>query len=206
MQPGKAGTANHLRSHSQRGVSLVELLVVCAIIAIASAIVVLTIQSSLESGRANDAQQLVLNQLRQARQQALGDRMIYIVTFQAPGTILVQQKSQAGTVQISQTQLPHDIQFLCVNGIPITATTVPDGFGAGVVPIDFKQANGGGGTAVYFYPDGSARDDQGRINDGIVYTARPNDLGSSRAVTLFGTTGRIKGWKLYIGATNNTWQ
>ncbi len=47
-----------------------------------------------------------------------------------------------------------------------------------------------------FMPDGSARDVNGNLNSGILYLARNGDLYSSRAVTLYGATGRIRGWRL----------
>jgi hypothetical protein len=92
--------------------------------------------------------------------------------------------------------LPVDTQFIVVPGIPTSVTTTPDGFGAGNKAIDFDMAIGGGGTQIYFQPDGRALDGINRLNDGVVYLAQPGDLYSSRAVTLYGSTGRAKGWVL----------
>jgi hypothetical protein len=36
----------------------------------------------------------------------------------------------------------------------------------------------------------------GLVNDGVIYVARPGDLSGARAITLLGTTGRIRGWRL----------
>jgi hypothetical protein len=55
---------------------------------------------------------------------------------------------------------------------------------------------------ISFYPDGSAHDLAGNLNNGVVYIARPGDLYSSRAITLTGATGRIRGWRLAGGAKN----
>jgi hypothetical protein len=30
----------------------------------------------------------------------------------------------------------------------------------------------------------------------VIYVARPNELTGARAITLLGTTGRIRGWRL----------
>jgi hypothetical protein len=54
---------------------------------------------------------------------------------------------------------------------------------------------------IYFQPDGSAQDANSNINNGVVYIARPGDLASSRAITLWGATGRLRGWRLYITGT-----
>ena len=78
--------------------------------------------------------------------------------------------------------------------------STPDGFGAGIVPIDFGQGLGGGGlNYVCFMPDGSSRDALGNFNSGIVYLSRTADpnVYNSRSVTVWGTTGRIRGWHIY---------
>ena len=66
------------------------------------------------------------------------------------------------------------------------------------LPSIFDQGVAGGGikNQVMFMPDGSAHDVNGNLNSGIVYVARNGDLFSSRAVTLYGATGRIRGWRL----------
>jgi hypothetical protein len=46
-----------------------------------------------------------------------------------------------------------------------------------------------------FLPDGSARDTVGNLNSGIVYMAG-QDVGSTRAITVWGASGRIRGWRL----------
>lgn len=68
------------------------------------------------------------------------------------------------------------MQFLVIPGIPTSATSTPDGFGSGNNAIDFDLGNGGGGTQVYFEPDGRALDAGNRLNNGVVYIAQPGDL------------------------------
>ena len=78
---------------------------------------------------------------------------------------------------------------------------VPDGFGTGQHAIDFSIDYGGQGTAIYFQPDGSAQDANGRINNGIMYLARTGEIYSTRAITLYGATGRTRGWRLLPNST-----
>jgi hypothetical protein len=93
-----------------------------------------------------------------------------------------------------------------IAGMPNGAATVPDGFGNATVAIDFDQGVAGAiKNQVLFMPDGSAHDVNGSWNSGIVYVARPGDLYSSRAVTLYGATGRIRGWRLLAGAGGPQW-
>ena len=64
---------------------------------------------------------------------------------------------------------------------------------------------------IMFMPDGSSQDTLGNYNSGVVYLTRPGDLYSSRAVSVFGTTGRVRGWRLLtnqcgsndVGASND---
>ncbi|MFZ0938410.1 MAG: hypothetical protein WAN63_03215, partial [Candidatus Sulfotelmatobacter sp.] len=64
----------------------------------------------------------------------------------------------------------------------------------------------GGASTVYFYPDGSARDINGNINNGLVYMGRPGSLMSCRAVTLWGATSRIRGWRLSQSGSVWSWR
>ena len=53
---------------------------------------------------------------------------------------------------------------------------------------------------IYFYPDGSAEDAIGNVNNGVVYVALAGNTGfinTSRAITLWGATGRLRGWHIY---------
>jgi hypothetical protein len=61
---------------------------------------------------------------------------------------------------------------------------------------------------VAFMPDGSARDTNslGNYNSGVVYLTNPADpIYSSRAVTVWGATGRIRGWRLENRAGSAVW-
>src|SRR5205823_5774884 len=122
-----------------------------------------------------------------------------------PNTITVSQNAllPTGTLLVSAT-IPASVQFDAEPGIPTTPTTAPttpDGFGTGKLALDFDQGvGGGGGTTIYFFPDGTAHDVNGFLNSGVLYLARPGNLYSSRAITLWGITGRIRGWRLYQNA------
>jgi type II secretory pathway pseudopilin PulG len=200
-------TASVQRSN-QVGFSLLEITIVATIVMAATAAAFLNILPSISSSRSNAGMELVLGELRRAHERAVDERRIYRVTFNAPNTIQV----DVGTVAVigatitdsapafqpaqPPLTLPGNLQFLVVPGIPTGALTTPDGFGAGNTAIDFDLGNGGGGTQVYFEPDGRALDAGNRLNNGVVYIAQPGSLFSSRAVSLYGSTGRTKGWTL----------
>jgi prepilin-type N-terminal cleavage/methylation domain-containing protein len=200
-----------LRSKSKgckvSGFSLIETVVVVAIISITLAMALVGIVPALNSSRSNSGMELVLGELRRAHERAIDERRIYRVTFVAPQTIQVdvgQVVAIGSTITGSSPAfvaaqppllLPASVQFLVIPGIPATTATAPDGLGSGAKAIDLDLANGGG-SQIYFQPDGRALDALNRLNDGVVYVAEPGNLYSSRAVSVFGSTGRAKSWFL----------
>jgi Tfp pilus assembly protein FimT len=184
-------------SKSQRGFSLTELLVTLAVLMTGGAVAVMNISGAVRGSHVETAYQNTLDQLRFARQVAIDKRTVCRVDFTAPGTISVTQAFADGTpVQIETITLPTDVQYTIVAGMPTPPTPTPDNIGTGRVAIDFDQVKSGGGTTIFFQPDGSALDAFGLVNDGVIYVARPGDLSGARAITLLGTTGRIRGWRL----------
>jgi len=147
--------------------------------------------------------------LRRARQLSVDQRKTYMDTFNHGGAPAVPDNItlnvlNAGAVGplISTTTLPPDVQFL-----QVAVGSTPDNFGTGAYPIDFNVNNGtGGSNVIYFKPDGGAYDNIGRVNNGVVYVTRPAEMGTSRAITLYGLTGRLRGWKLQKNLSAGTWQ
>jgi len=173
-------------------------MLVVAIGVIIGAMAVINIQTAVRASRVNTAYQTIMMSLRRARQGAVDERCLYVVTFTAPRTILLQKISGGVTTTIQTIDLPFDIQFRAEPGIPTNNAKTPDNFGSGANAIDFSINYGGAGTVVYFNPDGSATDSSSRINNGVVYMVRRGELTSARAVSVFGATGRIKGWKIVV--------
>jgi prepilin-type N-terminal cleavage/methylation domain-containing protein len=215
---------NSASGYGTRGFSLLEMMIVVALFLTVVAITFISLQPALSDARANQAFNYVLMQLRQARQRAVTERKQYIVCFGvaapngaltplgAPTAQSIQMfRWDAGTalssaVQISANSLPFDMLFQTVAGLPNTGATVPDGFGTGATAIDLDQGVAGGtNNQVMFMPDGSAHDTNGSSNSGIVYVGRNGDLYSSRAITLYGATGRIRGWHLVNTLGTPTW-
>lgn len=198
------------------GFSLTEMMIVLSVLLILSAFAVMSLQPTLQAEHVNNAYNTTLTSLRRAREAAAGDMRIYVVSFSGPvtgvnpngGTITVTQNSTSGAVLFTAT-LPSDVTFHVESGVPtspITAPTTPDGFGSAANTFDFNQGIGAaGGTTVYFYPDGSAHDINGNINNGVVYLGRPGYLNTCRAITIWGSTSRIRGWRLYQKGTTWSW-
>ena len=182
---------------SQAGVGLAEIVVTVAIVMAGGAVAIMNISGALRSSHVETAYQNTLDQMRFARQVAIDKRTVCRVDFSVPGTISVTQAFADGTpVQTETITLPPDVQFTIVPGMPTPPAATPDNIGNGTLAIDFDRVKAGGGTTIFFQPDGSALDAVGLPNDGVIYIARPNELSGARAITLLGTTGRIRGWRL----------
>jgi prepilin-type N-terminal cleavage/methylation domain-containing protein len=186
-----------MRSGRMRGFSLIELMSVVTIILIVSGVAIMGMQPALQYSRVNNAYNITLAAIRQTRDFAVGQRQQYSVTFSnaaVPNTITI---TQAGNGKVLATYtLPTDVTFTALAGIP-TGAKAPDGFGVAGA-ISFDQGVAGGATnAIYFMPDGSAQDVNGNLNNGVIYIARAGQLASSHAITVWGATGRLRGWRLY---------
>ena len=189
------------KGRTESGFSLVEALVVIAVILVMAATAIIQIAPTLKTAKSDTALQTALGQLRRYHEDAVDQRHIYRVSFLAPRTIQIDQMTyDSGGNQvftfISTIDLPTETQFLCVKGIPTTSSNLPDGLGDGQTAINFSLDYGGGGSTVFFQKDGRATDSAGRLNDGVIYIAQPGDLNSSKAITVLGATGRVKGWRL----------
>jgi len=205
-----------MRSPKDRGFSLLEMLVAMAIALTLAGITVMAFVPVMKTQAVTTAYNQTLMTIRRARDQAAGDMRTYVVTFTVPNTIVVQQSiSASGTCQIPPTGnvllttvLPTGITFHVEPGIPTSnsvAPTTPDQFGTGGYAVDFDEPNTPGTTTICFNPDGTATDALGNVNNGVVYLGRPGDLYSTRAITLWGSTGRIRGWRLYNVSGTNSW-
>lgn len=191
----------------RRGFSLLELLLVVAIIVIVGAMATLNVETTLKNSRVSTAYDLTLSELRKARQGAIDERCVYLVSFTAPRTIRTQRIRAGVTTEVNLVNMPTDIQFRAEPGIPNINSKTPDHFGTGRFAIDFSVDFGGAGTQIYFQPDGTAFDSLGRINNGVVYLVRPGEVRTAHAISVFGSTGRIRGWRIVVDSGGTTrWQ
>lgn len=185
------------KPHSRlgRGFTLTELLIVLAITVVLAAMAAFQIVAALRQAHISTAVETTVRELRSARERAIDTRTEYVVTFQVPGRIQTQSIAAGVLGPATFIDLPSDERFVIVPGVP-TVPKTPDGFGSGTTAIDFDLGNGGGGNVLFFYPDGTVLDAAGNLNNGVLYMARPGDLSSSRAITIWGATGRVKVWRL----------
>jgi len=215
-----------MASTKQRGFSLLELMITISISLIIGGITFMTMQPLLLQNHVNTAYEKTLMVLRNTRNLAITQGHQYQVNFfpvvgnpAAGGTPAYMQVQYQPPVvggiaqpiqQVMNYTLPPDVNFAAQAGIP-TANT-PDGFGAGLTAIDFESSAAPGVPLsppyVVFMPDGSAQDNNGNfIASGVVYITRPSgNMYTSKAITVWGATGRIRGWFLGQQAGGPIWE
>jgi prepilin-type N-terminal cleavage/methylation domain-containing protein len=205
----KMETRAHKRVGDDKGVSLVEMIIVMAIIMIVSAAAVMNISSALRVAAADSAAQLVVQEMRLARQYAISDRLVYRLTFNSPSGMTLEKQVTVTTTSSGVTTITTNYTTVSTDSVPSTVTFAKDtsapldydGFGDGTSPIYFN-----GGNVIYFQPDGAGRDANNKICNGVVYTEIAGQITSSRSITLWGSTGRIKSYKLYAGTGGWYWK
>jgi len=204
----RLATARLAKSGKARGFSLLELMIVIAIGLTMAGVTFMALMPLFKENHVDAAYDTTLSVIRNYRNQSITQSKRYILTFTAPGTITVQYWGvgvpvSPAPVTVATYTLPPDIQFAVQAGFPASG---PDTFGTGGTAIDFDQGMGlGSQNYVMFMPDGSSQDTLGNYNSGVLYLTRPGDMYSSRAVDVFGTTGRVRGWRLYKQGGINTW-
>lgn len=200
-----------MTSRKNRGFSLLELLVTIAIGLTMAGVTFIALMPLFKQSHVDQGYAQTISVIRSYRNQAVTQSDRYIIIPSAPSTLTVQLWHYVAPPGVSPAPLtvatytlPQDIQFAVQPAFPNPG---PDNFGTGTTPIFFSPCTviAAGQPCLIFYPDGSAQDDLGNFNNGVLYLTRPGDVYSSRAIDIYGTTGRIRGWRLYNQGGTNKW-
>ena len=176
---------------------MVEIVTVIFIILVISAMAVTQMQPAIETYRANAAEAQVKGALRQARETAVSERRNIVVSFilnaQGQEEVDLYQVPEpaniVATVPFLKVPVQGSVLFALFPGAPDT----PDNFGMGA-PLYFGGAAYAPGSNVQFQSDGTFADANGNPINGSIFMSIAGYAPSSRAITILGTTGRIKSW------------
>jgi type II secretory pathway pseudopilin PulG len=192
-------------SRKENGFSMLELMITVSLALVMCGVTFIFLRPQMNQSHMNSAYDTTLMALRNTRNLAITQSHEYYVNFNPAGfpagTIQVQYQPPAigaglapPLEQVNTYTIPGDVSFNVQAGFP---GATPDGFGVGATAIDFESTAGVPLTYVVFFPDGSAKDNLGNYISGVVYITRVGDsIYTSRAVTVWGATGRIRGWRL----------
>ena len=187
-----------------RGFSLLELLITIAIGLTMAGVTFMALMPLFKQNHVDQAYDTTLSVIRNYRNLSITQSKRYILIFTPPGTITVQYWGvgvpvSPAPVTVATFTLPPDIQFGVQAGFPNPG---PDSLDTGTSAVTVNNCALVSQNCLILYPDGSAQDDLGNFNTGVIYLTRTGDVYSSRAVSIFGTTGRVRGWRLYKQGVN----
>ena len=167
------------------------MLFVVGIAGVLSTMAFLQIGQSVPAMKADGAMRVVMSQLNTARNLAISQRRYMQVKFVAPDQIQIIRTdvntagAVTGTTVLSTVTFEGGITYNLIAGLPDT----PDAFGMGTA-VNFGVA-----TTIQFATDGQLIDQAGGPLNGTMVLAKPQIENSSRAVTVFGSTGRVRGYR-----------
>lgn len=170
---------------SPRGFSLLELLVVVATGVVLTAISLMAVQQSVPEARANAALRLLKGLLVYARDEALSQRRSVEVQFLGSQEVRIFRVNLDGTrTELRRNFFEGNMVYQVYPAVPDT----PDAFGRSAA-VTFPNGR------VLFSADGAAVDATAMPVSGTVFLGRQTTTSTARAVTLFGATGRVAGYR-----------
>lgn len=173
---------------SQRGVTLIEMLLVLGIMGVVGAMGAAQIAEARRSMQGDGAMRLVMSQFNIAREMAVTQRRNMELRFVGTNWMqIVRREVPAGTTTLFSQAFEGSVTFRIV---PTVTTDTPDGFGRASA-----VAFGSSTTSIMFSSDGTLIDQSGNPLNGTVFLAVVNVAKSQRAVTVLGATGRVRGYK-----------
>lgn len=179
--------------NKQRGFTMWELAIVCVLLMIISSMAIVQLHPAIQQRQADAAMAEVASQLRQAREMAIAQRRQIQVQFVGTNQVVLNRLNINPAV-VGGVFIQSPMTFRLTAGKGDT----PDAFGnAGA--IEFGGIVGGPPTMM-FQSDGTFVDTAGNLINGTVFMGMPSEPSAARAVTLVGSTGRIRMWRNNAGA------
>jgi prepilin-type N-terminal cleavage/methylation domain-containing protein len=195
----------------QQGFSLIELVIVVAVMSILSGMAIVSTMRPGTTARANNAADAVVNTLRQGRLLAITKRRNVVVSLTGTNQIQLTLQTLPGEAQPAlpiplvtlNDGIKSGLQFYLFPALPNTPMG-PLGFGNNSA-LDFEAVNGGTvGNAIMFSSSGSlvgvggasvanyyTLGNNNPIN-ATIYIGVQGDTSTARAITVTGATGRVR--------------
>jgi prepilin-type N-terminal cleavage/methylation domain-containing protein len=175
------------RARSAQGFSLIELLMVVAILGVLASIAIGVTPGVIRTSKGQAGVSQVQSVLRRAREISISRRRNVRVTFTAPSTLVIEQINVPGpgTTPIETVRFEGSIEYVRFPAIIDT----PDGFGNGTA------VTLGGAAPVMFTSEGMFTDANGDPTNATIQLGVPNQISTAGAITILGTTANIRAYR-----------
>jgi prepilin-type N-terminal cleavage/methylation domain-containing protein len=198
--------AKLIRKHrrSESGFSLVEIMIVTAIMGIVTGIAVVTIAASRQGLNGDGAMRAVLAQVNQAKEQAITQRRNMRLTFTGDNSMKIVREEVPGptVTTVSSVAFEGGLTFLKAGSVPDLNVPTNDPLLTELAAVASPSLStspavgfGAGTTELKFAPDGTLIDQNGLTVNGTVFVGLANQTLSTRAVAIFGSTGRVRAYR-----------
>jgi type II secretory pathway pseudopilin PulG len=174
------------RTRWQGGYSLIELTLTVGIMGAVTAMALFQIGSTRPYMKGDGAMRTVIAQMNMARELSISQRRNIQVTFVGNVITLTRQNLAIGgapatTTVLATIPMEGGAQFIATSGVTDLAEWAAGGFSTL--------------ATIYFSSDGTLIGSAGLPVNEIVFLTIPNEPRGTRAVTVLGATGRIRGYK-----------
>lgn len=171
---------------STEGFSLLEMLLILSFVSVLAGITLIAFQAAARQLRGDSNVRIVTWQLQVAREMAMSRRRDIEVRFIEPNQISTfRHEIPSGVTLLTTVYLEGNVRYWLFNGVPDT----PDAFG-NTQPIAFGAA-----TQLLFTSEGTFVDQVGAPVNGTVFFGVPLQTETARAITVFGPSGRVHGYR-----------
>jgi type II secretory pathway pseudopilin PulG len=183
-----------------RGFSMIEVVVVIAVAMTIAGIAIIQVRPALQQIQANTAKDEIQSSLRRARELAISDRRNVQVEFltnpagNPAGSYVRLTRKGVGTADVILLMLPiqNSVVYTTYVGEPDT----PDGYG-NAAPVYFGGVANGPPAGMVYQSDGTfVVNGIGTPINGTVFLGIPGQPSTARAVTVLGTTGRVRSYHI----------
>lgn len=171
----------------ERGVTLVDTMIVIAVMAIVSSMATMQLVTVRRSLKGDGAMRVVMAQLTTAREMAITQRRNIEVQFPTDNWMqLVRHEVPSGTSVVTNIALEGSARFAVVAGVP----DIPEDANGNATAVSFGTT-----PAIMFTPSGSLVDSAGAPLNGTIFVSVAGVPESARAVTVLGAVGRVVGYR-----------
>jgi prepilin-type N-terminal cleavage/methylation domain-containing protein len=189
------------RVNGQAGYSLIELMIVLGVLGILTGMTVITIGNSKQGLNGDGAMRVVVSQMNQAKQLAITQRRNMYVSFPNNNSVQIVREEVPGPTMTTISAVPFEggLQFLRINSLgEPPAPELPAPAPSAILPalvVSTAIAFGAPTTQARFTPEGVLVDQDGITLNGTLFVTLPNQIMSARAITIFGSTGRVRAFR-----------